>query len=159
MKRLITYIRQFFGTIEQVLKWHLVYQHAAYLSQDVECLPVELAVMFFNGYQTVCYNRNIDLYYHNVLGLIARKTYRPAKQNVIRRIKQVLLIKNLVVELGLLSNDKEGVYDVDSILFGKVKKAFVIDVERMSHAICHSYCKDVQTTQIGTNHSCLQLIK
>ena len=197
MNRLITYIWQFFWTIEQVSDWSLIRQHSAYYSQDIECRPVELAVVFYNGYQAVCDNRNINLYSHSILGiapeerypemllypseeqfhlpslfvqqgnvssleykvicqerkrplqfrsivdyppestrilllgLIARKAYRLVKQNVIRRIKQVLSINNLVVEMGLLSDDKVGVDDVDSIQPGKVIIAFVKDVERI----------------------------
>ena len=66
-----------------------------------------------------------------LLGLIARKAYRLVKQNIIRRIKQVLSINNLVVEMGLLSYDKVEVDDVDSIQPGKVIIAFVKDVERI----------------------------
>ena len=137
--------------------------------------------MLNNGYQTVCDNRNIDLYPNSILGvapegrdsemllypseeqlhlpsllvqqgdiacleckvvgqererslqfrnvvndspestrilllgLIARKAYRLIKQNVIRTVKQVLTFNNLIVEMRLLSDDKERVNNVDSI--------------------------------------------
>ena len=66
-----------------------------------------------------------------LLGLIARKTYRLIKQNVIRTVKQVFTVNNLIVEMRLLSDDKERVDDVDSVQSGKVIIPFVKDVERM----------------------------
>ena len=69
MIRLITYIRQFFGAIEKVSDWSLVRQHSAYNSQDIKGRSLEYAVVFDNGYQAVCDNRNIDLYPNSVLGI------------------------------------------------------------------------------------------
>jgi len=66
---LITYIRQLFGTIEEVSDWSLVRQHSAYYSKDIERCPLEFTVVFDNGYQAVCDNRNIDLYPHSVLSV------------------------------------------------------------------------------------------
>ena len=50
-----------------------------------------------------------------LLRLIARKTYRLVNQNVIRIVKQVFTVNNLVVEMRLLSDDKERVDNADSI--------------------------------------------
>ena len=50
-----------------------------------------------------------------LLGLIARKAYRLVTQNVIRTVKQVLTFNDLIVEMRLLSDDKERVDDVDSV--------------------------------------------
>ena len=197
MNRLITYIRQFFGTIKKVSDWSLVRQHSAYNSQNIESRSVEFAVVLNNGYQAVCDNCNIDLYSHRILGiapkgrypemlfnpseeqfhlpsllvqqgyitglehkivcqegkcplqfrsvvnyppestrilllgLIASKAYRLVKQNVIRLIKQVLTVNNLIVEMRLLSDDEVGVDNVDSVQSGKVIVTFVKDVERI----------------------------
>lgn len=64
-------------------------------------------------------------------GLITRKVYRLIKQNVIRTVKQVFTVNNLVVEVRLLSDDKERVDNVDSVQPGKVVITFVKDVERI----------------------------
>ncbi len=69
MNRLITYIRQFFVTTKKVSDWSLANQHSAYNSQNIESCSVELTVMFDNGYQTVCDNRNTDLYSHRILSI------------------------------------------------------------------------------------------
>lgn len=206
MNRLITYIKQFFRAIEKVSDRSLVCQHPAYHSEDVESGPFEYAIVLYNGYQTVCYNRNINLYSHSVLriapkgshtkmllypseekfnlpslfvqqgniaslegkviceererslqfrsivnyspestrilflGLIARKTYRLVKQNVIRIVKQVFTVNNLVVEMRLLSDDKERVDNADSIQPCKVIVPFVKDVEciRFVRNVIHS---------------------
>ena len=66
-----------------------------------------------------------------LLGLIARKAYRLVKQNVIRTVKQVFTFNDLIVEMKLLSDDKERVDDVDSVQSGKVIIPFVKDVERI----------------------------
>ena len=197
MNRLVTYVRQLFGSIEQVPYRGLVRQHSADNSQDIEGCPLEFAVVLNDGYQAVSDSRNIDLYPHSILGvapegrdsemllypseeqfylpsllvqqgyiaclerkvvgqererslqfrsvvndspestrilllgLIACKTYRLIKQNVIRTVKQVLTFNNLIVEMRLLSDDKERVDDVDSVQSGKVIIPFVKDVERI----------------------------
>lgn len=197
MNRLVTYIRQFFGSVEQVSDRCLVRQHSAHNSQDIEGRPLEFAVVLNDGYQAVCYNRSIDLYPHSILGvapegrdsemllypseeqlhlpsllvqqgdiaclerkvvgqererslqfgsvvndspesprilllgLIARKAYRLVKQKVIRTVKQVLTFYNFIVEMRLLSDDKERVDDVDSVQSGEVIIPFVKDVERI----------------------------
>lgn len=66
-----------------------------------------------------------------LLGLIAGKAYRLVKQNVVPAIQQVLAVDNLVVEAGLLSDDKKRVNDVDLIQPGKVIIPLVEDVERI----------------------------
>lgn len=195
MNRLVTFVRQLLGSIEQVPYRGLVRQHPADNSQDIEGRPLEFAFVLNDGYQAVCDNRNIDLYPHSILGvapkgrdsemllypseeqlhlpsllvqqgdiaclerkvvgqererslqfrsvvndspestrilllgLIARKAYRLVKQNVIRTVKQVLTFNNLIVEMRLLSDDKERVDDVDSVQSGKVIIPFVKDVE------------------------------
>ena len=66
-----------------------------------------------------------------LLGLIARKAYRLVKQNIIRIVKQVFTLNDLIVEMRLLSDDKVGVDNVDSVQSGKVIITFVKDVERI----------------------------
>lgn len=69
MNRLVTYVRQLFRPIEQAPYLGLVRQHPADNSQDIEGRPLEFAVVLNDGYQAVCYNRNIDLYPHSILGV------------------------------------------------------------------------------------------
>ena len=195
MNRLITYVIQFFGPIEEVSDRSLVRQYPADNSEDIESGSFEYAIVLDNGYQAVCYNRNINLYSHSVLrvapkgchskmllypseekfnlpslfvqqgnvtglegnvvcqeresslqfrnivnyspkstrisilGLIAREGYCLVEQNVIRTVKQVFTINNLVVEMRLLSNDKERVDNADSVQPRKVIVPFVKDAE------------------------------
>ena len=82
MNRLITYVRQFFGTIKKVSDWSLVRQNSAYNSQNIESRSVEFAVVLDNGNQAVCDNSNqavcdngnIDLYSHRILGIAPEGT-------------------------------------------------------------------------------------
>ena len=67
MNRLVTYVRQLLGSIEQVPNRSLVCQHSAHNSQDIEGRPLGLAVMLDNGYRAVCDNRNVDLYPNSIL--------------------------------------------------------------------------------------------
>ena len=69
MNRLVTYIWQLFRTAEEVADWRFVCQYPADNPQDVECRPLEFAVVLYDGNQTVCDNRNIDLYPHSILGV------------------------------------------------------------------------------------------
>lgn len=69
MNRLVTYIWQLFRTTEEVPDWRFVCQYPANNPQDVECRPLEFAVVLYDGNQTVCDNRNIDLYPHSILGV------------------------------------------------------------------------------------------
>lgn len=72
---MITYIKQFFRAIEKVSDRSLVCQHPAYHSEDVESGPFEYAIVLYNGYQTVCYNRNINLYSHSVLRIAPKGSH------------------------------------------------------------------------------------
>jgi len=65
-----------------------------------------------------------------LFGLIAGKAYRLIIENIILAIQQVLSINHLVVESGLLSDDKVRVDDVDLIQPVKVVISLVKDVER-----------------------------
>ena len=67
MNRLVTYVRQLLGSIEQVSNRGLVRQYSAHNSQDIEGRPLEFAVVLDNGYQAVCDNRNVDLYPNSIL--------------------------------------------------------------------------------------------
>ena len=69
MNRLVPYIWQLLRTIEEVSDWRFICQYSAYNPQDVECRPLEFAVVLNDGNQTVCDNRNIDLYPHSILGV------------------------------------------------------------------------------------------
>ena len=66
---MVTYVRQLFGSIEQVPYRGLVRQHPADNSQDIESRPLEFTFVLHNGHQAVCDNRNIDLYPHSILGV------------------------------------------------------------------------------------------
>ncbi len=135
LNRLITYIRQLFGTIEQVLDWSLVRQHSACHSQDVECRPVELAVMFHNGYQTVCDNRNMDLYSHRILGIAPEERY---PEMLLYPSEEQFHLPSLFVQPG------------------KVIIAFVKDIFRYSCSqVFHSDCKVRKSIQIDTRCFCL----
>lgn len=65
-----------------------------------------------------------------LLGLIASKAYRLVKENIILAIQQILSVNHLVVEPGLLSNDKVGADKVDLVQPVKVVIPLVKDVER-----------------------------
>ena len=65
-----------------------------------------------------------------LLGLIACKAYRLVKENIICAVQQVLAVNHLVVEPGLLSDDKVGVDDVNLVQPVKVVIPLVEDVER-----------------------------
>ncbi len=65
-----------------------------------------------------------------LLGLIAGKAYLLVKENIILAIQQVLAVNHLVVESGLLSDDKVGVDEVDFVQPVKVVISLVKDVER-----------------------------
>ena len=65
-----------------------------------------------------------------LLGLIAGKSYRLVKENIILAIQKVLTVNHLVVESGLLSDDKVGVDEVDLVQPVKVVISLVKDVER-----------------------------
>ncbi|MCQ2308304.1 MAG: hypothetical protein MJ000_12210 [Bacteroidales bacterium] len=50
MNRLVTYVRQLLGSIEQVPYRGLVRQHPADNSQDIEGRPLEFAFVLNDGY-------------------------------------------------------------------------------------------------------------
>ena len=65
-----------------------------------------------------------------LLGMIAGKAYRLIIKDVILAIQQVLAVNHLVVESGLLSDDKVRVEDADFMQPVKVVLSLVKDVER-----------------------------
>ena len=103
MNRLITYIRQLFGTIKQVSDWSLVRQHSAHNSQDIECCPLELAVVLDNSYQAVCDNRNIDLYPNSVLGVSPEGRY---SEMLLYSSEEQLNLPSLLVQQSYITSLK-----------------------------------------------------
>lgn len=190
------YLFQLLGAVKQVPYRGLVRQHAAHYSEDIECGPVQLAVVLDDGDKAVCDDRNINLYSHSVFGcppegkhpkmlldppkeafhlptlpvqqgdvfclecevvsqvrerplkvwsivnyspqlggillpgLIAGKAYRLVKKYIILAVQQVLSFSHLVVESGLLSDDKVGVDEVNLKQPCKVEVSLVEDVKR-----------------------------
>lgn len=67
MSGFFIYIINSFGGHEKISDGHFVCQYSAYHTKDIECGPAQLVVMFDDSHETVCDNRNINLYSDSVL--------------------------------------------------------------------------------------------
>lgn len=59
------------GGHEKIPDGHFVCQYSAYDTKDIECGPAQLAVMFDYSHETVCDNRDINLYPDSVFCIAA----------------------------------------------------------------------------------------
>ena len=64
---LFTYIINSLRGQEKISDERFVCQYSADDTKHIECGPAQLAVMFDDSHETVCDNRNINLYPHSVL--------------------------------------------------------------------------------------------
>ncbi len=66
MKSIIAYIINSLGGQKKISDVRFVCQYSTNDTKHIECCPAQMAVIFYNSHETVCDNRNINLYSHSV---------------------------------------------------------------------------------------------
>jgi len=66
LKSIITYIINSLGRQKKISDVRFVCQYSADDPKHIECCPAQVAVIFYDSQETVCDNRNINLYSHSV---------------------------------------------------------------------------------------------